>query len=280
MSKKVVFLDVDGTLTSESGNVSERVEKAIKQMRDQGHYVFLCTGRPCIGIRSLLHIGFDGYICSAGGYIEVHGQKIYESCLSDEDLKLARDTFEKNHVLYNLETNYKTFQSEEMDREFVKFQLKNGEMNSEMNRLINEQKEMFNIYSLEDYDQKPVPVQKLSFIAQKEEDLKEPRQLLEDKFHVVVHDIFSKDTINGEIIAKGTDKGQAVLKVMDYLNIPIEESICFGDSMNDYEMIKVCHHAVVMGNGTEELKKYATTVCKSVYDDGVYHELKRLGLCD
>lgn len=67
---------------------------------------------------------------------------------------------------------------------------------------------------------------------------------------------------------------------MDYLNIPIEESICFGDSMNDYEMIKVCHHAVVMGNGTEELKKYATTVCKSVYDDGVYHELKRLGLCD
>ena len=48
--------------------------------------------------------------------------------------------------------------------------------------------------------------------------------------------------------------------------------------MNDYEMIKVCHHAVVMGNGVKELKQYASSICESVEDDGIYHELKRLGL--
>ena len=39
---------------------------AISQARNNGHYVFLCTGRNKAGIRSLLPIGFDGAICSAG----------------------------------------------------------------------------------------------------------------------------------------------------------------------------------------------------------------------
>ena len=50
--------------------------------------------------------------------------------------------------------------------------------------------------------------------------------------------------------------------------------------MNDYEMIKVCQHAVVMENGVEELKQYASTICESVDEDGIYHELKRLKLCE
>ena len=49
--------------------------------------------------------------------------------------------------------------------------------------------------------------------------------------------------------------------------------------MNDYEMIKFCHHGVVMANGSQELKQYADSICESVDDDGIYHELKRLNLC-
>ena len=86
------------------------------------------------------------------------------------------------------------------------------------------------------------------------------------------------DFVNGEIIIKGTNKGNAVQKVIEELNIPIEDTICFGDSMNDYEMVQVCHYSVVMGNGDSELKKYATTICESVEEDGVALELKRLGL--
>ena len=55
--------------------------------------------------RPLFPIGFDGIISSAGGYIEVHGQKIFESCLSQEDIQLARHIFDQHHILYNLEAN-------------------------------------------------------------------------------------------------------------------------------------------------------------------------------
>lgn len=43
-----------------------------------------------------------------------------------------------------------------------------------------------------------------------EKNLEEPRALLSERFNFIVHDIFSKDVINGEIIVKGTNKGKAV----------------------------------------------------------------------
>ena len=94
MEQKIVFLDVDGTLTLPNGEVSDNVKKSIQQVRQNGHYVFLCTGRNKAGVQSLMPIGFDGIICSAGGYIEYNGKKIYESCLKEEDVKEAREVFD------------------------------------------------------------------------------------------------------------------------------------------------------------------------------------------
>ncbi len=108
--------------------------------------------------------------------------------------------------------------------------------------------------------------------------LEKPKEILSEKFNFIIHEIFSQDVINGEIIIKGTNKGNAVQFVTEKLGLSLEDTIGFGDSMNDYEMIKVCHHAVVMGNGVKELKQYASSICESVEDDGIYHELKRLGL--
>ena len=112
-----------------------------------------------------------------------------------------------------------------------------------------------------------------------EESLKEPRKILSNKYNFIVHEFLSTHIINGEIIIKGTNKGNAVRFVVEHLGLSMENTICFGDSMNDLEMVEVCQHSVVMGNGSEVLKSYATTVCESVHDDGVYHEMKRLGLC-
>ncbi|MCD7894764.1 MAG: Cof-type HAD-IIB family hydrolase [Erysipelotrichaceae bacterium] len=274
---KIIFLDIDGTLTMPDIGVTDKVKYAIKKARENGNYVFICSGRNKAGVRSLEYIGFDGLICCAGGYIEVNGQKIYESALSDDKLKLARDVFDRNHVLYNMEATHLTFQSKAMSEMFVSQRL-DGNMNSELQRMINEEKDMFNIHSFEDFEANPMPIQKMSFICQDISQLDEPKEVLSKDFNFVVHDVFSRNTINGEIIVKGTDKGKAIHKVVDYLGLSIEDTIGFGDSMNDLQMIQTCHRGVVMGNGSDELKQYATTICESVRDDGIYHELDRLGL--
>lgn len=45
MTKKIVFLDVDGTLCDDAGNVPESARQAITAAHKKGHEFFLCTGR-------------------------------------------------------------------------------------------------------------------------------------------------------------------------------------------------------------------------------------------
>lgn len=278
LKKKVIFLDIDGTLVLPSGFVSPLVQKAISLARNNGHYVFLCTGRNRVGVQKLMSIGFDGAICSAGGYIEMNGEKIYESFLSEEDVQEARLTFEKYHILYNMEATHKTFSSDQLNELFVRDVIQGNVMNSEMQRLINEQKENYNIHDFKDYEKNPIPIHKICFIAQSRDALQQVQNQLSYKYNFVIHDLFSINTINGEIIKKGINKGKAIQQVVEALGLSIEDTICFGDSMNDLEMIQACHHSVVMENGVAELKKYASSICESVQNDGVYYEMERLGL--
>ena len=69
MDKKLIFLDIDGTLVAALSSPTRPVKQAIQQARAKGHLVFLCTGRnlPIIG-EDILEIGFDGVIASAGSY--------------------------------------------------------------------------------------------------------------------------------------------------------------------------------------------------------------------
>ena len=45
MTRKAVFLDVDGTLLNDRGLVPVSARAAVAAARASGHLVFLCTGR-------------------------------------------------------------------------------------------------------------------------------------------------------------------------------------------------------------------------------------------
>lgn len=279
MHKKIVFLDVDGTLVSGPGKVSDKVKEGIVKARQNGHFIFVCTGRNRAGIEDLLEIGFDGMICSAGSYVEVNDQVIFDCGLEEDEVKKARLIFEKNHIFYNLETTHKTFQDDDMNELFARTSSQNTH-NFEFQRMMREFNERFHVSPLKDYDKNPIPVKKICFIAMKEEDLQEPKKLLSSQYHFIIHEIFSKEVINGEIILKGRDKATGVQKVVEALHMSMEDTIGFGDSMNDLEMIQACAIGVVMKNGTTELKKYADLICDSVDNDGVYDGMQRLGLLE
>ena len=74
MECKLIFLDIDGTLTEPGKNVppASAVE-AVRKARDNGHKVVLCSGRNYGMLSPLLRYGFDGLVGSAGGYIEYGG---------------------------------------------------------------------------------------------------------------------------------------------------------------------------------------------------------------
>ncbi len=46
MNQKLIFLDIDGTLTSAGSNIPpESAMTAVREAQKKGHKVFLCTGR-------------------------------------------------------------------------------------------------------------------------------------------------------------------------------------------------------------------------------------------
>ena len=77
---KYLFYDIDGTLMGPSRKVTEKTKWAIEEAKRQGHRAFLCTGRAPTSISDdLKEIDFDGIVCSAGGFVIVNGEFIYES---------------------------------------------------------------------------------------------------------------------------------------------------------------------------------------------------------
>jgi hypothetical protein len=84
--------------------------------------------------------------------------------------------------------------------------------------------------------------------------------------------------LNGEIISRQFDKGTGVRRVCGHLGVPVEDTVGFGDSMNDLEMMETVGLSICMANGADALKKIADDVCPSVTEDGVYQAFGKYGL--
>lgn len=53
---------------------------------------------------------------------------------------------------------------------------------------------------------------------------------------------------------RGVSKAEGVQKVLENMGINIEESVAFGDQMNDYEMLSKAGNGYIMENSCSELK--------------------------
>ena len=66
--------------------------------------------------------------------------------------------------------------------------------------------------------------------------------------------------------------------MIKYLDIPWENTYAFGDSMNDYEMLKYVNYGVAMGNASEKLKKEVKYTTEDYDKGGIKNASERFGL--
>lgn len=78
-----------------------------------------------------------------------------------------------------------------------------------------------------------------------------------------------------DIMPEGSSKGNALLSLADYLNVPSSNTFAIGDNENDISMIESARYGIAMGNATEGAKKAAYYItsdydslgfAKAVYD--------------
>ncbi len=75
---------------------------------------------------------------------------------------------------------------------------------------------------------------------------------------------------------RGMNKAVGLKRLLEHLNVAPEQAAAFGDGLNDLEMMKLVGHAIVMGNGCDELKRFATFVTKPLHEDGIAHAVAHL----
>ncbi len=270
---KLLFVDIDGTLTEAGTNVPpESAVKAIKGAQENGHKVFLCTGRNYDMLKPLLKYGFDGMVASSGAYVSCGETILFDHPMDEKDLHLALDSLHKNGVYCTIEGKDGSFG----DMELKDFLSESEGGNSELIRWRKALSSNLGIRPIEEYDGEPI--YKIVTMARKVEQFDECRRLLEDRFHFVIQDVLAHGCVNGELVGNTFDKGMGCRMIADYLGCGMEDTIGFGDSMNDLEMIETVGLSVCMDNGSPELKKHADRIAPAVSEDGLSRMFSDLGL--
>lgn len=271
---KLIFLDIDGTLTVPGENVPPASAlEAIRKAQEAGNRVFLCSGRNYDMLSPLLQYGFDGYVASAGGYVVCGDEVLYDCPMTSEERDIALEDLHRNGVFCTIEAKDGSWGDENMDA-FLQDQ---PEGNSEIERWRKALAKGLGIRPMSEYDGRPV--YKVVIMCMDMKQLDDARRDLEKDFNFAMQTLPEHGgCVNGELINRRFDKGRGIRRVAEKLGVPISDTYGFGDSMNDLEMIQTVGTSVCMDNGQEALKKISDMVCPAVSEDGLAKAFEQLGL--
>ena len=272
-SGKLIFLDIDGTLTEPGSNTPpESALKALEMTKAKGNKVFLCTGRNVAMLTPLLKYGFDGLVALGGGYVTVGDEVIFDCPMSDRQLDIALDVLSKNGVFRTIEGKDATYGDESLG-DFLSDQ---EEGNSEIERWRKALAEGLGIKPMSEYDGRPI--YKVVIMCTQKEQLDEAKKYLEGDFAFMIQDVAAHHCLNGDLVNRKFDKGLGIKRICKALGVDIKDTYGFGDSVNDLEMIETVGTSVVMENGSEVLKRMADVIAPAVNEDGIYKSFESLGL--
>lgn len=275
MDKKLVFLDIDGTLTPPGSNdPPESAVAAIRAAQAAGHRVFLCTGRNLDMLRPLLRFGFDGAVASGGGYVFMGDQVLYDCPMTEDQKERAMRLFAQGGVLRTIEARDASY----CDEGIGEFMQRCSGGNSELARWREAIERDLGIRPMAEYDGRPI--YKVVFMCSSPDQLAPAIRELESEFYFLVQDQAEAGVLNGELINRKFDKGSGIRRVADALGVPLSDTVGFGDSMNDLEMIQTVGTGVCMANGSPTLKKFSSMVCPSVEENGLARGFEALGLVE
>ena len=270
MDKKIIFIDIDGTLLSHTQGISPKSIEAISAARENGHLVFLNTGRSKSYSQAFLNLPVDGFIFGAGAHVEINKKTLYNLSIDHNDMVEMIKLLKNNQLILVFEGSEKSYFSNEALVFFEKIFEKRLAENNQKVLKYHVTKEIFN--DLDSYLVDSTPINKMTIYFKDAADYQFLKDFLADRYSFIMYDRAA------EIVVKGINKFKGIEEVCNYYKHPIENTIAFGDSYNDYEMIKFAGVGVAMANSHPDILELADLVTNSVDDDGIYYGFKKLEL--
>lgn len=258
-NKKILFFDIDETLIShKTFTIPESAKKALRKAKENGHLIFINTGRTksLIG-DEIKEIGFDGYVCGCGTYIEVDNEVLYSSRVSRESYNDILSSLKKYSLKAVLEGEEAIYVDENAEDDFLLSNLRKQN------------------YPIKLYDLDNMTFNKM-FIRY--DDNKYIDNFCEDTKEIFDYIDHGKGT--RELIPKGHSKGSGIDFLINHFNIDKKNTFAFGDSNNDISMLEKVTNSIVMGNGNPNLFKKATFVTKHIDENGIEYAMKYFKIID
>ncbi len=267
--EKLIFIDIDGTLRDMNGYVPESAVIAIQSARQNGHKVFLCTGRSKGEIdERVFEIGFDGLIGGAGAYVEFENRVLFHKHIDDSIVKKLTNYFEEHKISFVLETNKGIYMHEE-DIKILMNIFKSS--NAGHNDQVIEQMGIFNSIGTPSEARE---VNKILFFNSNKSII-ELQEEWKENLMVLPSSIGGFGDVSGEISDKRINKATGIQIVLEHLVKTKEEVIAIGDGPNDVEMLEFAGVGIAMGNASEQLKSHADEITDVLSENGLYNSFKK-----
>ena len=259
MDKKIIFLDLDGTLTNDEKKITPKTKEALMDIQKRGHIVALASGTPTPGMgfiaKELELEKYGGYVMSFNGGKIIDWktkETVFENTLDRKYLPdLIRYARQNNLGLITYD-NKQGLVATRVDPYVMLETVK-------INRI---PAFLTDVVKYVDYN----PNKCLYTVDPEISEYHEKR--LAQKFGDVLSVYRSTDYFI-EIVPKGIDKAASIKVLIDKLNIPHENTIACGDGFNDLSMIKYAAVGVAMENAVDAVKESADYITASNNDDGI-----------
>lgn len=275
---KILFIDVDGTLTNYKNEIPASAVEAIRAARANGHKVYLCTGRSRAEVYDdIWAIGLDGMIGGNGAYVEDHGAVVTHKLITLDQCKRAVDWLHARGLEFYLESNAGLFASENFETKgdpvVKKYAAYKGKGNADeftVRKLFPKMIYGANLYRDD--------LNKISFILDSYADYEAAKAEFSGELKVGTWGGKGDRALFGDFGIKDLSKAQGIADLLNYLKADRSETIAFGDSKWDITMFECCAQSVAMGDGEQAAKDAATFVTDAVDDDGLLNAFKKLNL--
>jgi len=255
---RIFFFDIDSTTLDHSiSKVRDLTMYALKQLKERGYKICICTSRT---IAEMAHLPkdyvslFDGIACEAGAILLKDGQK-YCRYLEQYEVEKAMKYFASEGITYRYadDNGVGYLNQKDKDKEALFYRLYQM------------------IPEIKDYDNERLT--HILYYRNSDEDFENLKKLLSESQHV-------KMTFACEITPLNTNKGTAIIEMAKLFGFGEENTCAFGDGGNDVEMIKSASLGIAMGNGCKEIKEVADIVADDISNDGLYKVLVEYGFID
>lgn len=275
MKKKIIFLDIDGTLYSpEINQIPAKTLVAIKKARENGHQVFLATGRSRGESLAHLDLAVDGFIFSSGAQVIIKQKLIANEQMPQEDIQFFANLCNKYQVGYTICSDIGAYMNDH-SIEYVRNYFKGTETDA---KIIDAEVRKNGFFPLTEM-KSLANVAKMSVMCSSKKQGDEIISQILPAYSCKYTFVDPQETsFILEIVNKEINKAEGIKKVLANLNLSLKDTIAFGDSSNDVEMLKMCEIGIAMGNGSADSKQAANEVCANILDDGIYHSFVKYNL--